>query len=183
MKKELNPKKIDVAQLAHSAESLSGTTPIGDMARLWGDLALVPRENDHGYGVQWVAKGYTEGDGTKLQIWLAVQATATVPQICQRCLNLMDFPIEFEHHYRFVATEREAEQQDELVEEDLLVLTKSLDLIEVIEDELLMAMPPIPVHDHCPVSLPHQSIDPDYVELAQRPNTFGALAGLKSPSK
>ena len=70
--------------------------------------------------------------------------------------------------------------EDDAAVEDLLVLGPQFDLIEVLEDELLMALPLVPMHDVCPdlpvfsagvLDMPKNSAD--------KPNPFAALAQLK----
>ena len=57
-------------------------------------------------------------------------------------------------------------------------LTRALDLRELIEDELLLAMPLVPRHEVCPEPLPVRT-DEDMPDDA--PNPFAALAALKRP--
>ena len=59
----------------------------------------------------------------------------------------------------------------------MLVLTRALDLHELVEDELILALPLVPRHDACPQPLaaPATAEEP----LAERPNPFAALAALK----
>jgi uncharacterized metal-binding protein YceD (DUF177 family) len=69
---------------------------------------------------------------------------------CQRCLTPVDVPLAVERSFRFVADEATAEALDDESEEDLLALSREFDLRELIEDELLMALPVVPRHDECP---------------------------------
>ncbi|MFC3217232.1 hypothetical protein [Comamonas sp. JC664] len=42
---------------------------------------------------------------------------------------------------------------DDESEEDVLVLAPQIDALELIEDELLMALPMVPMHEVCPVDV------------------------------
>ncbi|MDP1159869.1 YceD family protein, partial [Klebsiella variicola] len=57
-------------------------------------------------------------------------------------------------------------------------LPRHLDARELIEDELLLALPLVPRHANCPQPLPGagEQAEP---EAEQRPNPFAALAALK----
>ena len=88
--------------------------------------------------------------------------------------------MDFARDFRFVASEAIAEQEDEESEEDVLVTSKAFDLLELIEDELLMAAPLVPMHTVCPQPLKLQAVDPEFVELPQdKPNPFAVLQQLK----
>jgi uncharacterized protein len=55
---------------------------------------------------------------------------------------------------RFVADEATAEALDAESEDDVLALPRRLDLHDLVEDELLLALPLVPMHTTCPVPLP-----------------------------
>jgi uncharacterized protein len=177
MNKDYSPRRLDVVHFAKSNAQLSGVTPLVQMSRLYNDLDPVPRDSDLPYGVHWRASGWMEpgNTGQTEQAWLGVVAQARIPQICQRCTGLLAYPIDLDYRYRFVSTEKEAAEQDEWAEEDVLVVSKAFDLVQLIEDELLMAMPLIPVHERCDVQLPTEAMDAAFQEQAEHTNPFEAL--------
>ena len=85
-------------------------------------------------------------------VWLHLTANALVPLTCQRCMGTVAMPLEIDQWFRFVATEAIAMEQDDASEEDLLVMEPQFDLLAVLEDELLMALPLVPMHGQCPVA-------------------------------
>ncbi|MNY58062.1 hypothetical protein D3C86_1943550 [compost metagenome] len=100
--------------------------------------------------------------------------------ICQRCLTLAPIALDVERSFRFVADEATAEALDDESEEDLLALSKEFDLFELLEDELLMELPVVPLHDICPEAVPLASSDDDFEQAnSEKPNPFAALAGLR----
>ena len=113
--------------------------------------------------------------------WLSLAAQSPVWLTCQRCLQPFEVPLAFERRLRFVHGEAEAEALDAESEDDVLALSRSLDLRELIEDELLLALPIVPRHDVCPQPLP-MAAGADEVEegLPERPHPFAALQALKS---
>ena len=89
-------------------------------------------------------------------------------------------PLHFDQWYRFVATEDIAMAEDDESEEDLLVMEPQFDLLALLEDELLMALPLVPMHDECPEPPVLRVGDADVPEEAPtKPNPFAMLAQLK----
>jgi uncharacterized protein len=115
------------------------------------------------------------------EIWLHLQARAVLPLTCQRCLGPVDMAVEVERPFRFVQDEAIAMAQDDQSEEDLLALSRSFDLIELIEDELLMDLPVAPRHDVCPVPVTLAVADADFEAAEQeKENPFAMLERLRT---
>ena len=113
------------------------------------------------------------------QIWLHVSASTRLPLECQRCLAPVEVAVDVARSFGFVHGVDAAAQLDAESEDDVLALTRALDLRELIEDELLLALPLVPRHEHCPQPLPVPiDSDADSVEEGT-PNPFAALAALK----
>jgi uncharacterized protein len=83
--------------------------------------------------------------------------------------------VEIDRWFRFVESEEVALAQDDDCEEDLLVMSPQFDLLNLLEDELLLDLPLVPMHERCPDSLPALE-QPEAV----KPNPFAVLAGLKN---
>jgi uncharacterized protein len=96
--------------------------------------------------------------------------------VCQRCLGPIQTQLDIQRSFLFVAGEQAAAEQDADSEEDVLALTHALDLRELVEDELLLALPLVPRHQICLQPLP---LGTDEESAEQRPNPFAALAALK----
>lgn len=156
---------------------LAGTTLLQNMER----LAQETPAQQHDLAVNWQARGELRaGSGAEADVWLHLQATVTLPLTCQRCMGSVDTPIAVDQWYRFVATEEIAMAEDDESEEDLLVMAPQFDLLAVLEDELLMALPLVPMHDHCPVAPVLAVGDLDLANApAEKPNPFAVLAQLK----
>ena len=123
--------------------------------------------------MRWDARGdKRQRNGEAPQHGLHLRVTAMGWPVCQRCLQPFSTPVEVDRVFRFVPTEREAEALDADSEDDVLALGPSFDLIELIEDELLLAWPLVPRHERC-AQPGHQAA----IEPAARP--FAALASLK----
>jgi len=92
----------------------------------------------------------------------------------------MDVALRAERRIFFVDGEDAAAALDADSEDDVLALTPALDLLELVEDELLLALPLVPRHDVCPEPLPRAFRDEaEFVE----DHPFAALAALKQGSR
>ncbi len=134
--------------------------------------------------VKWEARAElrprAEGDD---EVWLHLQAKAAIPLTCQRCMGMVVTPLEVSQCYRFVANEDIAMAEDDQSEEDLLVMAPQFDLLALLEDELLMALPLVPMHDECPAApVPRAGGAEIAGDPAKKPSPFAVLAQLKSKS-
>jgi uncharacterized protein len=132
--------------------------------------------------VHWHARGeLLNPNHVHPQLWVHLQADATLPLVCQRCLLPVEIPLVVDRSFRFVSDEATAAAEDDQSEEDLLALSRSFDLLELVEDELLMELPVAPRHDVCPEPVKMSAEDPDFEAAgAERENPFAVLGRLKS---
>lgn len=178
------PDRLDVRAFAQNAAQLEGTLLLSKLERVAQDLYV--REGDlASYSVQWQASGESVAmAGGVAQSWLHLSLQAKLPMQCQRCLQGMTHDIDVQRSFRFVRDEAEANAQDDEAEEDLLVASKQFDLLELMEDELLMALPFAPTHELCPAPVKLQASSADYeAALTAKPKAFAALGELKSVLK
>jgi uncharacterized protein len=117
---------------------------------------------------------------SKEDAWLHLEAKATVPLTCQRCLHPVQVELLIEQDFRFVADEATALAEDEESDEDLLVLEDSFDLMALIEDELLMSLPLVPMHPACLSEQAPTSAEEEAILAEVKPNPFAVLASLKT---
>jgi uncharacterized protein len=177
MKHDYDARHLNIEAFAKANGSIVRTESLARFARLLEEAQGAGAQNP----VHFTANGMTRpGGATSEQIWLALTAEVALPQTCQRCLGPVDVPVSFEREFRFVASEAVAAVEDEESEEDVLVLSRDFNLLELVEDELLMALPVVPKHDVCPDVVKLQVADPDFVEeAAEKPNPFAVLEQLK----
>ena len=97
-----------------------------------------------------------------------------------RCLQPVALDLEVLRPLRFVADETTAAALDADSDDDVLVASRNLDLHELVEDELLLALPLVPKHERCQRNLPMAVGD---VAAEPAPNPFAALAALKRDGK
>ena len=168
---------LDIVAFTDAAGTRQGREPLQTYERLQEEA----RGPSEGSWVHWQARGELRPvAGSDGERWLHLGVDAALPMTCQRCLTPVVVPLEADCWFRFVADEATAEAQDDESEEDLLVLSREFDLRALIEDELLMAMPLVPLHDVCPIPVKMAVVDPDFEEAAaDKPHPFAALAALQ----
>lgn len=177
--REFDPLRLDVQEFARAGASLQGQWPLESMPR----LALTQHEEatTRGREARWSVRGeQVERTGAPAQVWLHLEADAGVALQCQRCLRPVEEQLRVERSFRFVSGEAQAEALDADSEEDVLAMTRGLNLRELLEDELILALPLVPRHEACPVPL-QAELEPEEPAppAEERPNPFAVLAQLK----
>lgn len=198
--RQITPRKLNIGAFIESEILLEGPSPLSDLPRLAESLA--PEAHlDSIPPVSWTAQGRLVPQRVGgPQLWLDLTAHADLPWTCQRCLHPVALPVALERQIRFVVDEKAAAELDAESEDDVLPLSRSFDLLSLIEDELIMASPLVPRHDNCPeqpvMSVSDPGVDGDEVPedadltsasvdagdeppRGQRPNPFAVLAKLK----
>jgi uncharacterized protein len=173
-----DPRRLDVAAAAADALRLEGHWPLAGFERLHDGAA---QDGD----VQWSARGEQRAvPGAQAEIWLHLTVCARVWRDCQRCLQPVALELDVARALRFVADEATAEVLDAESEDDVLALPRHLDLHALVEDELLLALPLVPMHAQCPQSLPMPAdLDAGDTPSESAAHPFAALAGLQGRHK
>jgi len=179
MRDQTNPRAIDLAAMCRDAAVVEGSVPLTELPRLCTSLFGSP--GDAAEAV-WSAQGSQKlVTGGEAERWLHLRSSAEVTLQCQRCLQAMRQPLAVDRRFRFVRNEQEAARLDEEIEDDVLELPARLDLMELLEDELILALPIVPRHEGaCPEPLPLPA--DTLVDEAEARNPFAALAALRKPS-
>ena len=180
MKRLHDPLRLEMIAFATEGGELAGHWPGATLTRLAESQS--PPHDGALPDVAWSARGERlAAPGGEAQLWLSLSVQAPVWLTCQRCLQPFEVPLAFERRLRFVRGEAEAEALDAESEDDVLALSQSLDLRELVEDELLLALPIVPRHEVCPQPLPMAAAEDEAVDdLPERPHPFAALQALKS---
>lgn len=172
-KRTPDPRRVDVAAACADGLALSGEWPLAALDRLAeGELAGPAASS-----ATWSARFENRPVAGAAPEWrLHLQAAAQVRRECQRCLQAVSLPLAVDRRLRFVGDEATAATLDADSEDDVLVASRQFDLQALVEDELLLAMPLVPMHDTCPEPLPTAT-----AEAADEPppSPFAALAALK----
>lgn len=178
-----DPRRFDVRAFVAQGAEWAGRAPLGTLTRLAD--GTVPQPADGPQWVNWQAQGElrTPLGGTP-EHWLRLQGDVQVHLVCQRCLGPVAERVWFDRWFRLADDESTAAQLDAELEDDVLAMPRQMDLLDLVEDELLMALPLVPRHAVCPEPLPlpaDEQADEPAAEAA--PHPFAALAALKGQLK
>ncbi|GAB7532500.1 YceD family protein [Pseudomonas sp. 3A(2025)] len=164
------PPHVDPRKLADRGTSLEGYVQLADLERLCDPLA------DNVGTVQ--AKFIFERDERRSVVF-HTQLQVPVKMVCQRCLELVTLPIQSECTY--IVVKEGANTQSLPKGYDVLELGEDpLDLLALIEEELLLALPIVPAHQPEECQQPAGLDEPEpSVDEVTRSNPFSVLAQLK----
>lgn len=169
-----DPLRLDVDRFAKEGAELEGRWPLRGFGRL-GETAAAEQPPGPDDAVSWQARGERRSArGEEPQTWLHLEASCRLALQCQRCLQPVATELAVQRELRFVAGEDAAAQLDADSDYDVLALSRALDLRELVEDELLLALPLVPLHEVCPEPLPFVN-----EEDAAADHPFAGLASLK----
>ena len=164
------PSHVDPRKLADRAAILEGELSIASLPRLGEQLA------DNAGVVR--AKFVFEREERRVAV-IRCELDAEVKMVCQRCLELAVMPVHVESAFQVV---REGASDSAVPKgyEALEVGEELLDLLTLAEDELLLALPIVPLHDreNCQQLAGYDEPDQSQSEV-KRSNPFDVLAQLK----
>lgn len=106
--------------------------------------------------IHWTFSGSSllRADGSR-EARAELTLSGVVRMACTRCLQPLDCILDERRGLRFVSTEGQAESEDAEDESfDVLVASRQFDLAELIEDEILLCLPPAPRHRDCSLPVP-----------------------------
>ena len=165
------PPHIDPRKLADRGATLEGEWPITQFPRLCEQLVS---------DVGTVRARFEFGRDEQKLIVMRGTLEVEVQMVCQRCLEPASLPVRSEFVY---AVLREGASQDSVSKsyDALEVGEEPLDLIELVEDELLLALPIVPAHepDACQHPAGFAAAPEPSVNEVSRSNPFDVLAQLK----
>lgn len=179
--KTWNPLRLNVPDFVREGASLSGEWPAVALARFAEGSTDRPAS---GWApVRWQLRGERRAvRGAEPESWVHLAVDAQAQLTCQRCLQPVAISLQVDRWFLFVGSEHAAAALDADRDEDVLVASRGFDTREWIEDELLLALPIVPMHDTCPRPLPQASEAPSNEEAPEAPHPFAALGALKARS-
>jgi uncharacterized protein len=172
MANEYLPLKVDPFRFADNATRMHGSLPIKNMERLAPSLAS--DQGDIEINIQFGV------DEQKLRYLHGHLSTQLILQ-CQRCMESFNYEIISDFKLGIVKTEEEAKElpdrYDPLLADGIEVLIQ-----DVIEDELIVSLPIVPMHsaENCRVGLPLKAESGERVE---KENPFKVIELLRVKSE
>ena len=166
----MNAYVIDAFEFCRQSQAREETVAVAELSRVAEDCA-----DDSGQ-VHWSLQGGMHVNGYPQ--W-KLEVKATLQLMCQRCLT--PFAYQLNSHTTLIlarddekADEMEVELDDESL--DVIVASRAFNILEMIEDEVLLAMPLAPRHQQCTDGVVPE-LASDESDEAELP--FSGLKGLK----
>lgn len=159
---------IDAFEFCRLKERRSGDSPLVDLPRLAAEAA------DSSGNLHWSLEGGKNALGHP-QLKLAV--SGSIKLVCQRCLQPLDFDFASQSVLVLAQDEVSADEIEEQLDDDsveVVVGSNALDLVALIEDEALLALPISPKHNVCPTE---GLVEP--VKMPGKESPFSVLKNLK----
>lgn len=135
---------IDAFEFCRAKEHLEGEIAVADLARLCEDTA------DNSGVIRWSLQGGTNSIGYPE---LSLSVSGVVNLMCQRCLTPYAFKLVSDSTLVLAENESDVDGVDMLVDDDtvdVIVGSRMMDVLVLVEDDALLALPLSPKHDVCP---------------------------------
>lgn len=166
------PATIDPVQLAEQGAELSGELPVTSMPRL-AELCVDKRGSviiDLKFGC----------DGVERLRFMRGRVQAQMRLTCQRCLEPMALTIDIRPNLMVL---RPGERDELQQQDDAIVVARPMPLSAFVEDELLLALPMVPLHPlaECPARVHIANATPAASAAKPRTNPFAGLKTSKRP--
>ena len=153
----------DAFVFAREGRVLKGTLALAELERLHDLLTEVSGEiTFHLQGAQ----------GKRGEHTLHLQVEGQISLACQRCLGAISFDLDVDSLLELIPEGADM-SQDELEDDtrDFLPVVSEVFVAELVEDEILLALPVAPRHEKCGF--------PGAADAGERIHPFATLAGLK----
>ena len=132
---------IDGFEFASAGATQQGVLPLSGFGRLCDTLALDEGE------VAYELKGVRDERGRPS---LRLRVHGTLQLRCQRCLGPMAYDVKADELLVLAATQAEIDADPADVEApDRVLAGKEMSVADLVEDELILAVPYAPRHDEC----------------------------------
>jgi len=132
---------IDGFEFAESGKTFQGSVPFSDLPRLCEVLSETRGALDY------AISGVRDSGG---RLALRVRIRGSLPVRCQRCLGSLDLPVAIDSTLALAGSVDEMQAEPlEVDGADWVLAGKDMKVGELLEDELLLAIPYAPRHDRC----------------------------------
>ncbi|OIQ95436.1 hypothetical protein GALL_225970 [mine drainage metagenome] len=170
--------RLNLRNLAQEQGVVEGRLALTELPRLESFLAGVPESSY----VDWRLRGFMRNQaGGQPQPMVELQIQTELPMLCQRCLQpamqkILDVAL-----FRLVEDEPELTLEELEAEDEALCLQGLTDARALVEDQILLALPLVPMHDVCPQPIVAEGLWNEPAAMRERTSPFAVLAKLKKP--
>ncbi len=141
----MSPHLIVPSEFCKTGESLEGSIPVAGLERLASVCADANGE------LAWKVEGSLD---IHRKPKLLLKVSGGIRLVCQRCLDVMPYVLDTETAVVVAFSEPEADEIESALDDDdrteVVVSDGKVDVMGVVEDEALLALPLSPRHDVCP---------------------------------
>jgi uncharacterized protein len=167
------PEVLDAWRMVAARRGVEGSLPLSSLTRLRDSLA--DDEGEVRFSIEF------DHDALKVP-YAELRIEAELPLVCQRTLERFLLPVRIEQRLGLIRSESEEAALPPDYEPLLMPDDGMLRTAELVEDELILAVPVVPVRpDSEPVE--RDWSNGDSPAEPERPNPFAALASLKKNPK
>ena len=149
----MSVKIVDSFEFCQQQQQSAGQTPVAEFARLSAELASSAATLD------WVVTGGRHAVGVPQ---LLLNVSGQIQLVCQRCLSPMVHAMASESTLLLAKDDADADEIEARIDDeslDVIVGSTSQDLMVLVEDEALLALPLSPRHAQCPGDVPTSGVD------------------------
>jgi uncharacterized protein len=150
---------IDGPRFAAAREAVTGALAISDL----------PRLAEMGCEAATLRYAVRGGEDADARATLAIEASGELRLTCQRCLGVLALPLAVRSVLELAGSQAEIDAADDV--RDRVLASRAMDVAALVEDEVILALPMVPMHERCGAAAPHAGRD--------QASPFAALAGLR----
>ncbi len=172
------PDSVDPWVMVEREQVIQGQIPLASMNRL---LAL--SEGRGGAGVANFNLSFHRDASRRAVVRCEIEAELNLT--CQRCLEPMKMPLIIDSRLGLVQGMDESAKLPEELDPLMVTEDTSLNIRELVEDEILLAIPDVPRHseEDCQLDLGNFTDSPELEDANKGSNPFDILAVLKDGDK
>lgn len=161
------PEHLNPAEFARTGSTVQGSIALGTLDRLRESLASQDGR------VNYALTGTISERGHDA---LVLKLSASLVMKCQRCLEAVPVTLESSHRIVFTQDVHVLEAGYEAEDTDVVEAVDSVEIAQLVEDEVLLSMPFSPMHDagECEAALG--------ANAQERGSPFSVLANLARPA-
>jgi uncharacterized protein len=159
---------IDAFEFCRLEERLEGETPVIDLKRLAAECV------NPSSSLRWSLVGGFNQLGYPQ---LIMSVAGGVSLLCQRCVTPFEFAFASQSLLLLAKSEEQADEIEEAIADDtidVIVGSRTMSVMELVEDEALLALPLAPKHEVCPGNAAVKELDE-----AKKPSPFAVLKNIK----
>ncbi len=108
------------------------------------------------------------GQNAEQRPCLYIDVDGVLELVCQRCLGSVEHVVEVRSELELATDPQFIESADDDI--DRVLATRSMDPVGLVEDELILVLPMVPMHESCGSA---------HATETKKPSPFAALAALK----